>query len=71
MHEAVRTKDDVADSSEERKTWKVQLRDKATDEWVVAQDLFVDKIRSELLYLGETYFTDLGKEEGAKRKRKA
>ncbi|KAK0652138.1 hypothetical protein B0T16DRAFT_405527 [Cercophora newfieldiana] len=55
VHEAVRAKDDVADSGEERKTWKVQLRDKASDEWVVAQDLFVDKIRSELLYLGETY----------------
>ncbi|KAK3373826.1 hypothetical protein B0T24DRAFT_624724 [Lasiosphaeria ovina] len=55
VHEAVRAKDDVADSGEERKTWKVQLRDKATDEWVVAQDLFVDKIRSELLYLGEAY----------------
>lgn len=57
VHEAVRAKEDVADSAvgEERKTWKVQLRDKATDEWVVAQDLFVDKIRSELLYLGETY----------------
>ncbi|KAH8891297.1 U4/U6.U5 tri-snRNP-associated protein 2 [Thozetella sp. PMI_491] len=55
VHEAVRAKDDVAESGEERKTWKVQLRDKATDEWVVAQDLFVDKIRSELLYLGESY----------------
>jgi U4/U6.U5 tri-snRNP-associated protein 2 len=57
VHEAVRAKEDVADSAvgEERKTWKVQLRDKATDEWVVAQDLFVDKIRSELLYLGESY----------------
>jgi len=55
VHEAVRAKDDVADSGEERKTWKVQLRNKASDEWVVAQDLFVDKIRSELLYLGETY----------------
>ncbi|KAK1761027.1 hypothetical protein QBC47DRAFT_409062 [Echria macrotheca] len=55
VHEAVRAKDDVADSGEERKTWKVQLRDKATDEWVVAQDLFVDRIRSELLYLGESY----------------
>ncbi|KAL2023943.1 hypothetical protein VTK56DRAFT_720 [Thermocarpiscus australiensis] len=57
VHEAVRAKEDVADSAvgEERKTWKVQLRDKATGEWVVAQDLFVDKIRSELLYLGETY----------------
>ncbi|KAL1874758.1 hypothetical protein VTK73DRAFT_235 [Phialemonium thermophilum] len=55
VHEAVRLHEDVADTGEERKTWKVQLRDKATDEWVVAQDLFVDKIRSELLYLGETY----------------
>ncbi|KAL2157612.1 hypothetical protein VTH06DRAFT_5991 [Thermothelomyces fergusii] len=57
VHEAVRAREDVADSAvgEERKTWKVQLRDKATDEWVVAQDLFVDKIRGELLYLGETY----------------
>lgn len=55
VHEAVRAKDDVADSGEERKTWKVQLLDKATGEWVVAQDLFVDKIRSELLYLGESY----------------
>ncbi|KAK4127779.1 cysteine proteinase [Parathielavia appendiculata] len=57
VHEAVRAKEDVADSAvgEERKTWKVQLRDKATDEWVVAQDLFVDSIRSELLYLGESY----------------
>jgi U4/U6.U5 tri-snRNP-associated protein 2 len=55
VHEAVRAKDDVADSGEERKTWKVQLRDRATGEWVVAQDLFVDKIQSELLYLGETY----------------
>ncbi|KAK5662988.1 hypothetical protein OQA88_6402 [Cercophora sp. LCS_1] len=55
VHEAVRAKDDVTDSGDEKKTWKVQLRDKATDEWVVAQDLFVDKIRSELLYLGETY----------------
>lgn len=55
VHEAVRVKDDVADSGEERKTWKVQLHGKATDEWVVAQDLYVDKIRSELLYLGESY----------------
>ncbi|KAM7217453.1 hypothetical protein V8F06_007202 [Rhypophila decipiens] len=55
VHEAVRMKEDVADSGEERKTWKVQLRDKATDEWVVTQDLFVENIRSELLYLAESY----------------
>ncbi|ATY60687.1 U4 tri-snRNP-associated 2 [Cordyceps militaris] len=55
VHEAVHTKEDVADTGEERRTWKVQLRDKATGEWVVAQDLFVDKVQSELLYLGESY----------------
>lgn len=57
VHEAVRLKEDVADSAvgEEKKTWKIQLRDKSTDAWVVCQDLFVDKIRHELLYLGESY----------------
>ena len=55
VHEAVRSNDDVADSGEERRTWKVQLKDRATGEWVVCQDLFVDKIQSELLYLGESY----------------
>ncbi|ROT39307.1 U4/U6.U5 tri-snRNP-associated protein [Sodiomyces alkalinus F11] len=57
VHEAVRAhREDVADAvGEERKTWKVQLRDKARDQWVVCQDLFVEKVQSELLYLGETY----------------
>ncbi|ODA79803.1 hypothetical protein RJ55_05399 [Drechmeria coniospora] len=55
VHEAVRNKEDVADTGEERKTWKAQIKDKATGQWVVCQDLFVDKIQSELLYLGETY----------------
>ncbi|KEY71585.1 hypothetical protein S7711_06046 [Stachybotrys chartarum IBT 7711] len=55
VHEAVRVRDDVADSGEERKTWKAQIKDKATGEWVVCQDLFVEKVQSELLYLGETY----------------
>ncbi|KAJ6438456.1 ankyrin repeat domain-containing protein 28 [Purpureocillium lavendulum] len=55
VHEAVRSKEDVADTGEERKTWKVQVKDKATGQWVVCQDLYVDKVQSELLYLGETY----------------
>ncbi|KAI1840268.1 hypothetical protein JX265_013614 [Neoarthrinium moseri] len=55
IHEAVRAKEDVADSGEERKTWKVQLRDKGRDEWVTCQDLFVEKTQKELLYLGESY----------------
>ncbi|PHH83793.1 hypothetical protein CDD82_2665 [Ophiocordyceps australis] len=55
VHEAVRRREDVADSGEERKTWKVQVRDKATGQWLVCQDLFVDSIQGELLYLGESY----------------
>ncbi|KAI6334537.1 hypothetical protein MCOR07_001208 [Pyricularia oryzae] len=70
IHEAVKAKDDVADSSEERKTWKVQLRDRARDEWIVCQDLFVDKIRGELLYLGETYLQVWERKRDPKRKGK-
>ncbi|KAL3957551.1 hypothetical protein ACCO45_008129 [Purpureocillium lilacinum] len=55
VHEAVRNREDVADTGEERKTWKVQVKDKATGQWVICQDLYVDKVQSELLYLGETY----------------
>lgn len=55
VHEAVRAREDVADTGEERKTWKVQLLDKARGEWVVCQDLFVDKIQRELLCMGESY----------------
>ncbi|KAG5743972.1 hypothetical protein H9Q69_012883 [Fusarium xylarioides] len=55
IHEAVRVREGVVDSGEERKTWKVQLKNKATGEWVVCQDLYVDKVQSELLYLGEAY----------------
>ena len=55
VHEAVRAKDDVGDSGEEKRTWKVQLLDKGRDEWVVCQDLFVEPAQRELLYLGESY----------------
>lgn len=58
VYEVVRQKEDVVDSvvGEEKKMWKVQLRDKSWEgEWVVVQDLFVEKIREELFYLGEMY----------------
>lgn len=64
VHEAVRAKDDVTDTGEERKAWKVQLRETGSgaggaagdeDEWVVCQDLFVERTQRELLYLGESY----------------
>lgn len=70
VHEAVRLKEDVADSGEERKTWKVQVKDKATGEWVVCQDLYVDKVQSELLYLGETYLQIWERRKDSKNKGK-
>ncbi|KAI1475859.1 hypothetical protein K445DRAFT_316454 [Daldinia sp. EC12] len=69
-HEAVRAKEDVADSGEERKTWKVQLKDKGRDEWVVCQDLFVEKTQKELLYLGESYLQIWERRRDPKGKRK-
>ncbi|KAF3770813.1 hypothetical protein M406DRAFT_77581 [Cryphonectria parasitica EP155] len=70
VHEAVRLREDVADTGEERKTWKVQLLDKARGEWVVCQDLFVDKIQRELLCMGESYLQvwERRREPGGKAK---
>ncbi|RFU36068.1 hypothetical protein B7463_g218, partial [Scytalidium lignicola] len=55
VHEAVRGREDSVEGEPERHTWKVQLRDRARDEWVQIQDLFVEKTQKELLYLGESY----------------
>lgn len=55
VHEAVRGREDSVEGESEKRTWKVQLRDRARDEWVQIQDLFVEKTQKELLYLGETY----------------
>lgn len=71
VHEAVRLREDVADTGEERKTWKVQLLDKARGEWVVCQDLFVDKIQRELLCMGESYLQVWERRRGPARKAKA
>jgi U4/U6.U5 tri-snRNP-associated protein 2 len=71
VHEAVRAKEDVADSGEEKKTWKVQLRDKGRDEWVTSQDLFVENTQKELLYLGETYLQIWERRRDPKGKGKA
>ncbi|KXJ92731.1 hypothetical protein Micbo1qcDRAFT_50655 [Microdochium bolleyi] len=71
VHEAVRAKEDVGDTGEERRTWKVQLRDKATDSWVVCQDLFVEPAQNELLYLGESYLQIWERRREVKGKRKA
>src|SRR5690606_18498194 len=46
VHEAVRANDDVTETGEERKMWKVQVRDKAAGRWVSCQDLFVEGVQS-------------------------
>jgi U4/U6.U5 tri-snRNP-associated protein 2 len=55
VHEAVRGREDSVEGGEEKKVWKVQIRDRARDEWVQVQDLYVEKTQRELLYLGESY----------------
>lgn len=54
-HEAVRSRDDSVEGEAERKVWRVQLKDRARDEWVEVQDLFVEKILAETLYTKESY----------------
>jgi U4/U6.U5 tri-snRNP-associated protein 2 len=55
VHEAVRGKEDSVDGGEEKKVWKVQVRDRAREEWIQVQDLYVEQTQKELLYLGESY----------------
>lgn len=54
-HEAVRTRDDSVEGEAERKVWRVQLRDRARDEWMEVQDLFVEKVATETLFTKESY----------------
>jgi U4/U6.U5 tri-snRNP-associated protein 2 len=54
-HEAVKKKDDSVEGEQERKVWRVQLKDRARDEWYGIQDLFVEKERGETLFTKEAY----------------
>ena len=54
-HEAVRTRDDSVEGEAERKVWRVQLRDRARDEWLEIQDLYVEKVVTETLFTKESY----------------
>ena len=54
-HEAVRIRDDSVEGEAERKVWRVQLRDRARDEWLDIQDLYVDKAPAETLFTKESY----------------
>ena len=54
-HEAVRTRDDSVEGEAERKVWRVQVRDRARDEWLEIQDLYVEKVVTETLFTKESY----------------
>ena len=54
-HEAVKIRDDSVEGEAEKKVWRVQLRDRARDEWLDIQDLYVDKAPAETLFTKESY----------------
>ena len=54
-HEAVRIRDDSVEGEAERKVWRAQLRDRARDEWLQIQDLFVERVATETLFTKESY----------------
>ncbi|MCJ1464362.1 hypothetical protein MMC07_002975 [Pseudocyphellaria aurata] len=54
-HEAVRTRDDSVEGEAERKVWRVQVKDRARDEWLEIQDLFVERVATETLFTKESY----------------
>ncbi|KAH6695962.1 U4/U6.U5 tri-snRNP-associated protein [Leptodontidium sp. MPI-SDFR-AT-0119] len=73
VHEAVRGREDAVEGEQEKRAWKCQIRDRGREEWVVVQDLFVEKTQRELLYLGESYLQvwERRREGGGKGKGKA
>ena len=54
-HEAVRIRDDSVEGEAEKKVWRAQVRDRAREEWLEIQDLFVEKVASETLFTKESY----------------
>ena len=55
VHEAVRGPQEDVQGENAGRAWKCQVRERAREEWVQIQDLFVEKTQKELLYLGESY----------------
>ena len=54
-HEAVRIRDDSVEGEAEKKVWRTHVRDRARDEWLEIQDLFVEKAPAETLFTKESY----------------
>jgi U4/U6.U5 tri-snRNP-associated protein 2 len=66
-HEAVRIRDDSVEGEAERKVWRVQLRDKAHDQWLEVQDLYVEKASADTLFTKESYLQVWEKRKAPKR----
>lgn len=43
------------ESVEDKHVYSVQVKDKSRDEWLKIQDLYVESIRREILFLNESY----------------
>jgi U4/U6.U5 tri-snRNP-associated protein 2 len=54
-HEAVRVRDDSVEGEAEKKVWRCQVVDRASNEWFEMQDLFVEKVSAETLFTKESY----------------
>ncbi|KAL8773111.1 MAG: hypothetical protein Q9209_001787 [Squamulea sp. 1 TL-2023] len=67
-HEAVRTRDDSVEGEAERKVWRVQMRDRARDEWLQVQDLYVERVATETLFTKESYLMVWERRRGGKGK---
>ena len=70
-HEAVRTRDDSVEGEAERKVWRVQVRDRARDEWLEIQDLYVERVVTETLFTKESYLMVWEKRKESKGKAKS
>ncbi|KAL8831064.1 MAG: hypothetical protein Q9191_001076 [Dirinaria sp. TL-2023a] len=67
-HEAVRTRDDSVEGEAERKVWRVQVKDRAREEWLEVQDLFVERVATETLFTKESYLMVWEKRKEGKSK---
>ena len=67
-HEAVKVRDDSVEGEAEKNVWKVQVRDRAKDEWLEIQDLFVEKASTETLFTKEAYLMVWEKRKPSKQR---
>ena len=67
-HEAVRIRDDSVEGEAEKKVWRAQVRDRARDEWLEIQDLYVEKVATETLFTKESYLMVWERRKDVKKK---